>query len=214
MTRTPFILKSLLLAILMPVAAMAGKKPDAATLTAISDEMYQKGNVNYIIADALRDGLFTEQKPYSYSYQQGVLTINGKPVPEAYRKTYEEKMNRFWLTQKGTTHIGHSVSSNKLRLSDMTNPESTTRRNTEIEQERIAQREKDAKLDLVVDEMVKDGLINDKNHMNLRWNKNGLHIDGRKLEGEQADKYLRKMEDALGSKPTKATDSYRYTRNG
>lgn len=50
------------------IAAHAQSLPDRARLKAISKQMYDEGNENYFVVDALRDSLFTFNYGYSVTY--------------------------------------------------------------------------------------------------------------------------------------------------
>lgn len=196
---------------MLPLSSLANKT-DTASLVAISRQLYEKGNHNYLLADAVKDGLLQDRKPFSYAYDNGTLKINGKDIPEPYQARYLQKMEAFLLHTQGNTHAKFSITSNKLSLDNLVREQGSYKK----EEERIAEvkerQAKDEKIDAVVNEMASEGLIKDKDYLNIKWNNRGLFVDGKKLEGLMEKKYTEKMQAAVGFKPTKASDNYRYSR--
>src|SRR5689334_8154350 len=101
-------LRSLLLAMAMPILSFAGKT-DTTGLAATSKQLYDKGNHNYLLADAMKDGLLQDRTPFSYAYDNGNLKINGKDIPEPYQARYPQKMEAFLLKTQGNTHAKFSM---------------------------------------------------------------------------------------------------------
>lgn len=205
-------LKSLMLAVALPFLSFAGSKTDTTGLTAISKKMYDEGNHKYILADAVKDGLLQDRKPFSYEYDNGMLKINGKEIPEKYRLEYARKMEAFLLKKQGNTHAKFSMYANKLSLDNMVREEGSYRKEEVKLAETNERQEKQKELDALVNEMAEDGLVKDKEYLKIKWNNKGLYVDGKKLEGATEKKYAEKMEAAVGFKPRKASDSYYYTR--
>jgi len=196
---------------LLPLSSFANKT-DTASLVAVSRQLYEKGNHNYLLADAVKDGLLQDRKPFSYTYDNSTLKINGKDLPEPYQARYLQKMEAFLLKTQGNTYAKFSMTGNKLSLDNLLREEGAYKKEEERMAEVKERQDKNEKMDAVVNEMADEGLIKDKEYLNIKWNNRGLYVDGKKLEGATEKKYTEKMEAAVGFKPNKLTDSYRYSR--
>lgn len=202
--------KSIAVALLLPLVSFAGSKKDTTSVAAISKQLYESGNKNYIVADAVKDGFLYEGQPFSYEYDNGMLNINGDVLPSPYNKQYIAKMETFLEKEQGSTRAKFSMTGTKLNLDELAK-ENRNRKPTEDEGN--AEAERNRLMEEVIDEMVADGLIKDKAHMTLKWNKGGIYVDGEKLDGASEKKYAFKMETALGYKPKLPSDGYRLSRN-
>lgn len=197
-------LKSLLLAVALPILSFAGSKTDTTKLNLLSRKMYDAGNKNFLLADAVKDGLLTEEQPYSYEYNDGEVIINGEQLLEPYRSRYAEKMEAF-LQHQGDAHRQFAVTGSTLNLDKLYNEKRSKGANDK-------ESEKQRKLDEVVTAMVSDGLLEENEPIKLMWYPSGLYVNGNKLEGEQEKKYTALMQDAVGFKPKLSTDSYIYKK--
>ncbi|HEY1033345.1 MAG TPA: hypothetical protein VGD89_16330 [Flavipsychrobacter sp.] len=76
-------------------------------LKAISDSMYVKGNPNYIVVDAIADGLIADDEEYSVNYYNQTLYINGRKVDDSCRQRYTEKyialLEKVGISKSGTS---------------------------------------------------------------------------------------------------------------
>lgn len=203
-------LKSIAVALLLPIVSFANSKKDTASVASISKHLYESGNKNYIIADAVKDGFLHEGQPFSYEYDNGILKINGDALPSPYYKQYVAKMQTFLEMEQGSTRAKFAMTGTELKLAELVK-DNRSRKLTEDESN--AETEKNHLMEEVIDEMVADGLIKDKSHMTLNWNKVGIYADGEKLDEASEKKYAAKMETALGYKPKLPTDGYRFSRN-
>ncbi len=106
-------------AVLSFYGARAGKTKDLTALqqlAATSNKMFDEGNDNYILADALHDSLLQLHQPFSYTYASGQVTINGKQLPGKLGAAYARKMEGF-LTLFG--YGGEHKLSNKGKYLDL-----------------------------------------------------------------------------------------------
>ncbi len=198
-------LKSLMLAVAMPFLSFAGSKTDTAKLNAISQKMFDEGNRNFLLIDAVKDGLLLEQLPYSYEYDDGDISFNGEQLSEPYRSRYAEKMEAF-LKKQGSVHSAFSVTGSSLSL-DKLQKEQRSKKGKDKDSEQ------EEKLDKIITAMAADSLLDEKESINLKWYPNGLYVNNNKLEGENEKKYTALLEDAIGYKPRFSTDSYIFKRS-
>lgn len=197
-------LKSLMLAVAMPFLSFAGSKTDTAKLNAISRKMFDEGNRNFLLIDAVKDGLLLEQLPYSYEYNDGDISFNGEQLSEPYRSRYVEKMEAF-LKKQGSVHSAFAVTGSSLSL-DKLQKEQRSKKGKDKDSD------KEEKLDKIITAMAADSLLDEKESINLKWYPNGLYVNNNKLEGEKEKKYTALLEDAIGYKPRFSTDSYIFRR--
>lgn len=198
-------LKSLMLAVAMPFLSFAGSKTDTTKLNAISQKMFEEGNKNFLLIDAMKDGLLQEKLPYTYEYDNGDISFNGEQLSEPYRSHYAEKMEAF-LKKQGSVHSAFSITGSSLSL-DKLQKEQRSKKGKDKDSE---QKEK---LDKIITAMAADSLLDEKDPVNLKWYPNGLYVNNNKLEGELEKKYTALMEDALGHKPRFPGDSYIHKRD-
>jgi hypothetical protein len=91
----------------------------------VSNIMYNSGNLNYIDADALCDGLIQPDKWYDIDYKDGKLTIYDAPIPEKYKAQYDAKLKLFLAAH----HYGpFSTKSDGVKLSSVFDATSTFRK--------------------------------------------------------------------------------------
>lgn len=197
-------LKSLLLAVALPFLSFAGSKTDTTKLNAISRKMFDDGNKNFLLIDAIKDGLLLEKMPYTYEYDNGDISLNGEQLSEPYRSRYAEKMEAF-LKKQGSVHSAFSITGSSLSLDKLQKEE-------QGKKGKNSDREKEEKLNAVITAMAADSLLDESQPINLKWYPNGLYVNNNKLEGELEKKYTALMEDALGQKPRFPGDSYIHRR--
>ncbi len=203
------IFKSLLIVLMLPLCSYAGNKPDATTLTNISNEMYASGNTYYILADALRDGFIEPEKGFAYSYAKGVVTINNKALPEPYNTQYAEKMKTL-LAKTEHPDASFSVMSDKLNVDALLDEEGSYRTAVRDEAAREKQQATSERYWQVIGEMAAEGLIKDANNMRMVWKGDAIRINGKKLKGATAEKYNAKLNAIDGLRTGKG--AYRFSR--
>lgn len=201
--------KSLLIILMLPLCSYAGNKPDTATLTNISNEMYAAGNTYYILADALRDGFMQPGKGYSYKYSNGVFTINNKALPEPYNTQYAEKMKAI-LAKNGQPNASISSTANKLSVKDLVDENGSYRKALQYKAAREKQQATNERYWQVIEEMAADGVVTDANNIRMVWKGNTIRINGKKLKGATAEKYVAKLNAIDGMRTGKG--AYKFSR--
>lgn len=197
-------LKSLLLAVALPFLSYAGSKTDTAKLNAISRKMFDEGNKNFLLIDAVKDGLLLEKMPYSYEYDDGDISLNGEQLSEPYRSSYAEKMEAF-LKKQGSVHSAFSITGSSLSLDKL-------QKEQKGKKGKYSDSEKDEKMNEVITAMAADSLLDEHEPINLKWYPNGLYVNNNKVEGEKEKKYTALLEDIIGYKPRFPGDSYSHRR--
>lgn len=120
--------KSLLLALaILPAMAYAQSDDLKDKLPAISADMYKAGNENYILVDALHDGLIKMNKHYDFRYESKHITFNGKEVPAELRKSYEIKLERLLATNGKGENIMMYYRGGGIKEKDLINEDSRFR---------------------------------------------------------------------------------------
>lgn len=198
-------LKSLLLAVALPFLSFAGSKTDTAKLNAISRKMFDEGNKNFLLIDAVKDGLLQEKMPYSYEYDDGDVSFNGEQLSEPYRSRYAEKMEAF-LKKQGSISSAFSVTGSSLNLDNL-------QKEQKGKKGKYSDSEKDEKMNEVITAMAADSLLDEHEPINLKWYPNGLYVNNNKVEGEKEKKYTALLEDIIGYKPRFPGDSYSHRRD-
>jgi hypothetical protein len=76
-------------------------------LKAISDSMYAENNPNYIVVDAIADGLISDGEEYSVNYYNNTLYINGRKLDDTCRERYTQKhiamLEKAGISRDGTS---------------------------------------------------------------------------------------------------------------
>lgn len=236
MSQKTVYLKSLLMALLMlPFAAMAQYTPLADQLTAVSDELYNKGDENYILVDAVRDGIITPDKRYSFNYDWGHFTFNEQRIDKSTEAVYAAKIKKFLDANNGGHDMSIIMNDNKISMKDILDEKSTFRNKTltfgnredflkknedivkrhqEIskKQQEIGRKQTEY-TNKIIDAMLEDGLLSKKKPMHIRWNLKGVFVNDKKLKGELAEKYNDMFEKEVGVKLLKPDDGVEITRN-
>lgn len=205
-------LKSLLLAVALPILSFAGSKTDTAKLNALSQKMYDEGNRNYLLADALKDGFIKEGKSYSYAYENGHIKINAEELPEPYKTQYEQKMAAFLKKEHKEGQI-FSMRGSKMRVDELGKDRYKDNTASSAETEvAVAEREDyQQNMEKMLAEMVKDGLVKDANNTKIKWNYRGVFADGKKLNAVAEKKYIAMLQDMKVKQPKKISDGFSYT---
>lgn len=197
--------------LVLPLCALSAKT-DTAKLSTISQKMYDEGNKNYLLADAVKDGLIKEGKSYSYAYEKGLIKINGETLTEPYKTQYEEKMEAF-LKKEGREGQIFSMRGSRMRVDELGTD--TYKDHTEKVPENstiIAERQDYQEgMEKILSEMSKDGLVKDVNNTRIKWNYRGVFADGKKLKADAEQKYTAMLEDLKVKRPKKMSDGFSYT---
>ncbi|MBS1773140.1 MAG: hypothetical protein JST82_09770 [Bacteroidetes bacterium] len=216
-------IKNLLLAVMMlPLAAQAQYTSLDNQLSAISDEMFANGNENFIIVDAIKDGVIEPEKTYSFMYTNGSFTFNQQALSKKLATGYEKKMKKYFDQFNNGHDFFISITGSKASMKDIFNEESTFRKTNRVNKELQQPKEiktaasnivthtidntKTTSTDGIVKAMIQDGLITNKNNYTVKWNLNGIFVNGKKLKGDMAEKYETMFEAQAGFKPTKGEE--------
>jgi hypothetical protein len=209
---------SLLMAVLLlPVMALAQYTSLADKLTAISDEMYANGNDNFIIVDAVRDGIILPESTYSFMYLEGGFTFNHMALSKKFTAIYENKMKKFFDEFNNGHDFFISITGSKASMKDILNDESTFRKGNRINKELQKAKPtantntytintRTASTDGIIKAMIEDRLITNKHNYTVKWNMAGIYVNGKKLKGDVAEKYNTMFENQAGFKPAKGED--------
>jgi hypothetical protein len=215
-------LKSLLMAfIMLPVVAMAQYTSLDTKLATISDEMFANGNDNFIIVDAIRDGIIAPESTYNFTYLEGGFTFNQLALSKKFTTIYESKMKKFFDQFNNGHDYFLSIIGSKASMKDILNDESTFRKGNRIDKalqkaktsenvptdtKTYTVNTKTVSTDGIIKAMIEDGLIVNKHNYAVKWNMEGIHVNGKKLKGDVAEKYKTMFENQAGFKPTKGGD--------
>lgn len=208
----------------LPVLAQAQYTPLSDKLATISDELFRNGNENYILVDAVKDGILVPGKQYNISILPGSITFNEKPLEQSANKVYEEKMKKFFEANNGGNTAVISLRGSKITMDEILDEHSTFRsrkvtfkpRNATqdlIEANVLNGKRQTEYTDRIIKEMVKDKLVKDKDKLKIKWNMTGVYVNDKKLKGWLADKYNTMFEKETGFIPLKMEDGVVITRN-
>jgi len=182
---------------------MAGSKTDTATLTATSNTLYNAGNANYVLVDAVKDGILHEGEGYNFSYNEGMMLFNHRPLHEPLKTRYEMKFKDFLTANKygdkyQTNRVSGSLRVSSLLKEDTKRHEVTTKSNDYLQH--------------IVAELAKDGLADTAKALRLVWNNRGVYVNKKQLVGDAAKKYNALFEAGAGFVPRKIDDGVIYRR--
>lgn len=167
-------------------------------LPAIADKMFTEGNPDFILAHAMHDGIIKERKHYNFMYDRGVVTFDGKVLPEPQQSRYVQLMEDFFKAHKQRAATHYSSRGGGVTVKDLNDPESTVRKNRVRNYRYIDGR---YYTDYVVDLMVVNGLIDTSAKYELKYNWQGLKVNGEKLDKSVAAEYVSILEEGMGHKP-------------
>ena len=185
-------LSSLLLsgALLMPslfghYTANAQKTAEvSAKLTQVSLQMQSKGDNGFVVVDALKDDLIQEGKPYDILYKDGLVRINDKLLAEPFQSSYAALLKAFLMRNNHPGQAFLRLQSNEgAFMTQILDPSSSFRNpkapNLPPNQDYTP----------MLKELAKDGLVDKRFAYNLRIDKNGIYVNGKKLNGDKEAKY-------------------------
>jgi|GEM_PF-3032354 len=96
-------------------------------LMRVSDIMYRQGDNNFIVVDAIVDGLIPLGVYYKLSYKNSTITINDNDLPANLASSYNDKALRFIIHNGGDGTSSFSVRCDGAKLSDIFDPNSIMR---------------------------------------------------------------------------------------
>lgn len=64
-------------------------------LPLVEQEMFAKGNPNFIVVDLLIDGLLQPGQNCKFVYKKGKISFQGNKLPAAMEQKYQSRMNEF-----------------------------------------------------------------------------------------------------------------------
>lgn len=174
-------------------------------LRAISKQMYEEGNYRYIFVDAVADSLI--QLPFKgdlvyFGNQSLIMQTNNnyKAMTKKQQQQYCGKLQSY-LVKMGEEpgHIAFSAlgEARIIKLEDILSASSNFRT---IEKHDLYEAGITTRAwKRIFSEMYDDGLVKSaENKFRMEYDKEGILINGQKLEGQQDSKYRRMFKDVLG----------------
>jgi beta-lactamase regulating signal transducer with metallopeptidase domain len=168
-------------------------------LAAIAQQMYDDGNRNFILIEALNDGILQERRAYNFTYIAGQILVDGKELPAGLKEKYEARFKNFLLAQKNNGNGFYSFRSDGLKMEDVLNVQSTIRKNP-APAESFARIDGRTFSDHVVHAMYRDGLLDTVKYF-IEYKKDGVFVNHKKLEGAMGEKYWKMMAEGEGYIP-------------
>lgn len=166
----------------------------AKQLEEISRDMFNSGNDRYIVVDAIKDGLLQEGERYDFVFDKGILSLNGKKLSDEYNTFYTNKLKSFYKTTGQNVDSWSSTRGDGPSFKDIFDPKSNLRKRTIMP--RHAETGKAHAI--VITELVKDGIIDTKSKLHLKYNDKGVFVNEKALSGKQLEKYTRLYADNTG----------------
>jgi hypothetical protein len=97
-------------------------------LAGISREMQQKGNINFILVEAVLDSLIRPDQPYSFVYTKEAITINGVPLTGERLARYRKMMLAIQRRNAQISQVSMwSSEADRITLKDLLDPKSAYR---------------------------------------------------------------------------------------
>jgi hypothetical protein len=144
-----------------------------------------------------------EGEGYNFSYNEGVMLFNYRPLHEPFKTRYEMKFKDFLTANKYGSKYQTNRISGALHVSDLLKQDS---------QQHEVTSKSDDYLQHIVVELVKDGLADTTQALRLEWNNRGVYVNMKQLVGEAAKKYIVLFETGAGFVPLKLDDGVIYRR--
>ena len=158
-------------------------------LATISNELYNVGNKNYVIADAIKDDLLKDGDAIHLTYdrEKELLNIVDVHMSDAQKTTYSAKAVRFIEMHKDSISFFSSMHST-VSFADIADTNSSfwdNRRNVI----RYVQGTNMTYREYIVQDMQKGGSIAPNGPYNITFSEKGIFINGQKLNEEQSNRY-------------------------
>lgn len=185
----------------------------------ISTQMYDEGNVRYIIVDAILDSII--QLPakadvlYMGSHYLNILTKNGAvPLSERTEKIYVQKLQRFLqkLGEDDERTLNFNVGKEEeLTIADILDKHSTFRKTSVADRYSMGMTR--TSLKQLFADMDADGFIKSPyDRFEMRYSKDRIEVNGEKLTGSVYEKYKGRFKELMGIDLTDSQVSGRLTR--
>jgi hypothetical protein len=156
----------------------------------VSAIMYDSGDLHYIDADALCDGLIQPGQPYCINYDTtGVLSINDSPVPYFVHQQYQDKLRLFL---QRTTITSFSTRCDSIKLANIFDAHSffrTYRGNQVLRMPDFADKD-DYDFSKLIVMLYADKLIDTAAAYHVTLSSEGLFVNDQKLDDLQTQRYL------------------------
>lgn len=186
----PILIAAFTAAIIFPSKNFAQTTDDK--LTAISKEMFENGNSNFVIVDAIKDGLIKPGESYTVMYAADQFTIEGKALTDATIKTYKERIAAFYeKTGQGITFV--RMTSDGTKMETILDPASSFRKQKELTLEDVDKQHHKgftANTKKISEALITDKLISTEDGYKFEYNAKGFFVNGKKLKGAAAKKYI------------------------
>ncbi|HLO71800.1 MAG TPA: hypothetical protein VK167_13060 [Flavipsychrobacter sp.] len=196
--------------IALPLCTFAISKKEAAKLEAISKEMYERGNEQYIYVDFYKDGLLKDGEDYTMTLDSNSIVLNGKQLPEPYHTTYKQKRAQF-NTDLQLYTVGTARAIGKLQVKHIYDKKSCFRKSIGPKpMTAVLKVFQTMAVEAVLDDMKKDGVLKDATKFHFQWKRNTIRINGEKLPKDVAKKYIVRLEKIEG---LLTGNSFGFTQN-
>jgi hypothetical protein len=161
------------------------------SLQAVSDEMYAKKNDNFILVDAIKDGILPVGASYSFLYKDGVINFNHKPLTEPLQQRYKQ---RFEAILPSTQGVSFSESGDTLKLDQIFDTTSSFRKNSQS-----ISLNNDKRDTIIVSHMQRDGLIDTMQKLDILYTQEQITVNGKKLKGGTYASYQKLFNEVYAS---------------
>ena len=173
-------------------------------LQRVSNIMYHDTDNNFIVVDAIIDGLIPLDEFYELGYKNGEVEINYAPLPTDKAVAYAKKISKFLVRNGSKDSSAFSMRCDGTKLADIFDTASTFRK-TWVHDIHIAM---DPNLLFntkpILELLISDNVIDSANY-DIVYNLHGLFINNIKLSSSKAAKYI-KLINAQGYSPEKGGD--------
>jgi hypothetical protein len=219
----PIIAGLFLLALLCNTDAKASKISDSLTvqLKAISAEMSDHGKNEFILAEALSDGLLKDNEAYVFQYNPGHVIINNKELPGPLLSRYALLMKNFFATvnKEKAAKISTSISmTGVIHLNEVLDPKSAFRKyapdiNKKEEQFLAPRPGATMHYDAIIKEMAREGLADTTKELQVMFSVKGVFVNQKALPAEAQKKYFAWFVKEAGFTPVKGEDGVTIIHN-
>jgi hypothetical protein len=189
----------------------------ASKLEAISVQMAKEHRSDFILVQALKDGLIEDGKAYDFLWTSDLIIVNGKQLTGEVAARYAKLMGDFFAKEPANKQTSVlSMRGDGLKLEEVLNANSTYRKLDTGPRAKAPAGAHNAPEEsknylvkhayypnTIIDEMVADGLTDTSRRVHISYTKKGLFVDELPLSGAMDAKYRARFKELSSFDPSK-----------
>lgn len=161
-------------------------------LRAITTTMYEQGNANFLLVEALADSVIQEDSGFFFACRACHVTFNDKELSGLLQKKYDSLAYSFYQKNDAVMLTGGATSYISITLKDVLDS------NSELRRSRVSESNF---RDIIVAEMVADKLVDAVRIQTIIYSIKGITIDGKPLTSSFEAKYEKRFKELVSDIP-------------